>query len=547
MNTGSPHSSRRQEERQQQRRQERLESIRSERKAIEEQQQQKKQRRESWLAATLASQRADRRVTLSPPQPSAPPSKPPASPRPAAADVRERPSARPRPELPPRDAETARPSTQPLPAREKPSRPQPLRPPEAKSPKPRVAEAARPSENRPRPPAEKPVNAAIATIKVARKQERKQYLERQQQSAARKQAAASRAPERPATSAPPPRERPAPASFSLPPAPVAPSSSERSSGSAPMPDPDLTLSWLGTQGPFIVDENGVAVVLRGVTLEGLNAATTDLPFSQSLGLDQQNLDAITGNFGFNVVRLPFISASLIDDSGAASNGFLTRLDDLLSEISGNGLYAMLALTPAAPEIVAPTARDLLAWKTLAARYHDDSAVLYEAFSSAAPLDAAWLDIAQILIGTIRREHTASLIVIGNGSPEHCAANLPLRFSTGDPIHNLVYAVPLHPALEEGERLQMLNLSRSFPLMATQWKETEQGLEKARVSDDLVKLLQALGASWIAGNWNAEPRVVVASEQANFRPTRFGQAVQRALASPARLQLRPYEGPADSTQ
>jgi len=294
-----------------------------------------------------------------------------------------------------------------------------------------------------------------------------------------------------------------------------------------------------------VDEDGHAVELRGVSVVGLDEAARGTgPLSDALALDQQNLDALLDDWGFNLIRLPFLASTFISDSDETQDGTLSQLDDLVTWIADAGVYVLLSMGVVAGAM-RPAASDFLCWKALASRYQDNPAVLYELFAASQPLARDWPDIAAHLIGTVRQEHTASLLVVGNGAASLNVDGLPFRFTTGDPIHNLIYGVRLTPELLSGaDHTRLRALAQGYPLMASEWLE---GAEGARAADLSASLLERLGAGWVAANWNAAPRIVNDAHAHNFAPTRFGLVVKRALASPSRLQLLAYQGPSPTSE
>jgi hypothetical protein len=312
-----------------------------------------------------------------------------------------------------------------------------------------------------------------------------------------------------------------------------------------VPEPVIEegLSWLSVQGSFMIDEDGNPVPLRGVTVVGLDA-TSPLPgqtLADGLALDSFNIAALADGWGVNLVRIPFMSRTILSGNGALPAAqLLSDLDDLIAALSASGCYVLLTMSPSAEDGGLPGAEDYACWRALAIRYQDEPAVLYEVFSSDSVLADNWLEVAQTVIGTIRREHTASLLFVGNGTAAADVRGFPLRFTTGDPVHNLVYTIRLTPQLlSTVDRPQLQTLANAYPVFASQW--SDGGTDFSRASELASALLQRYGMGWASANWNAPPRLVIDAAAHRFAPTRWGLVAQRALALPVKPMLTPFGG------
>jgi hypothetical protein len=294
------------------------------------------------------------------------------------------------------------------------------------------------------------------------------------------------------------------------------------------------LSWLSTQGRFIVDENGNAVYLRGVTVTGLDSAApvSGQTLAQAISLDDANLSALSDGWGVNLIRIPFVAGTILSGNRAVSAGdLLSGLGDLIAGASAAGCYVLLTLKPAVEAShILPADNDYFCCRALAERYQDNSAVLYEPFASSSTLAPNWLGIAQALIGTIRRAHPASLLFIGNGSGTADVRRLPMKVSTGDPLYNLVYTIDLSPALlGTVDRQGLAALAQSYPVFAAGW--SDGGADFGRSSELAADMIERFGLGWAAANWNSEPRLVLNAAARQFAPTRWGRQAQRLLAQP----------------
>jgi Cellulase (glycosyl hydrolase family 5) len=306
---------------------------------------------------------------------------------------------------------------------------------------------------------------------------------------------------------------------------------------------------LSTSGPFVVDDHGDAVSLRGVTVLGFDDAGPDVV--TALSLDEDNLSLMRDVWGLSLVRIPFQAQSMVSGNGVLSAGdVLAGLDEIVSVVSQAGLYLLLAIEAPLPVEGAPPPgpdnNTVLAWQTLVAHYNNENAVLYEVFSSAAPLDAAWPQEAQMLVGMIRRLNQAALIFIGGGKGGVDVSQLPLLFPTGDAVFNVVYTVDVSPSsAPRPDDGGLSSFAQLYPVFASTWSEDGDG----RLGPYVADLFGRYGIGWAASNWNAEPRLIADAANHDFTATGWGLVASRAAASPVRplRQAFGYAGaPADRT-
>jgi hypothetical protein len=318
------------------------------------------------------------------------------------------------------------------------------------------------------------------------------------------------------------------------------------SGSIPDSAPELPPGdpfWLSTEGNTIVDQNGYAVDLRGVTVAGLDmvAPGPDQSVAEALSLDDANLSVMTENWGINLVRVPFHAQTALEGNDVLSpDEVLSGIDDIVDRVAGYNAYTLLALQ--APVVngatALPDASVFECWRLLADRYQSQPAVLYEIYSASSPVAGDWLDIAPRLVGIIRKENPASLLFLGNGGADEDIAGLPLRFTTGEPLFNIVYTVRVSPRpLQAGFDAAFQGFADSYPIFVSEWTAT--GPDWERVQELAASEFASYGLGWAASNWNAEPRLVVNSLKHDFTLTRSGSVVRRAMALPTKLRFPPY--------
>lgn len=312
--------------------------------------------------------------------------------------------------------------------------------------------------------------------------------------------------------------------------------------SAELPPPEEpidSLPWLKTRGSFLVDQFVNAVYLRGVTCRGLDgiAPADGQSFPDALSLDEASLSTLIDLWGVNLVRLPFQAQTVLSGNELFSAGdFLSGLDDTVAAVTGFGSRVLLSMEAPAGSGpgTTPDSDTFRAWSLLANHYQDEPGVLYELFSSASPLPENWLDIAGMLVGTIRLQNPASLIFLGNGKGLD-VSGLPLRFSTGDPVFNMVYTLEVSDLLlPDPDDAQLRALATSYPVFASPWSDA--AADFGRSAEQTSNLFSRYGMGWIAANWNAEPRLVPDAAAHDFAPTRWGLIVQRALTQPVKPLL-----------
>ncbi|MGA8532778.1 MAG: cellulase family glycosylhydrolase [Candidatus Tumulicola sp.] len=309
---------------------------------------------------------------------------------------------------------------------------------------------------------------------------------------------------------------------------------------------------LRTAGGFIVDELGTGFNLRGVSILGLDAASpgADQSLRDALSLDDANLTALS-NWSINVVRLPFLAATVMSGNGTlTAASILAGLDDLVAALVATKTYTLLSLqapiTPGAVVAALPDQTTFDAWSLLAARYANETGVLFEIYSSPLPISGDWLDAVQMLIGAIRSRHPASLLFAGGGAGGSDVTGLPLRFSTGDPTPNIVSTIRVAAGRQlPSDEHALAALAESFPVVATDWSAAEAS-SLDRAPELAANTFARLGIGWVAGNWNGDPRLVVASQSHGMTPTRWGTTVARAVTLPQRLPLEKLLPDATST-
>ncbi len=300
-----------------------------------------------------------------------------------------------------------------------------------------------------------------------------------------------------------------------------------------------TVPYLQTQGSFIVDENGDAVILRGVTVRGLDsvAPQTGQLFPAAVGVDPENLAAMTGQWGANVVRLPFAANTILSGNGTlAAGAVLTGLDQTVAAITQAGAYVLLALEAAAGEEPLD-ANTIQVWETLAARYQAEPRVLYEIFFSTTSLAGNAAPQFVSLVGTVLQENPSALIFVMAGSGGIDASGVPLLAVTGEPVPNIVYTIAIS-SQNMANTDSLSATATSYPVFASVW--SDDGSDVGRMASHIADLLERSGIGWAAANWNADPGLVANAAGHDFTPTVWGHVAQGAMQLTAPPLLEPSD-------
>jgi hypothetical protein len=228
--------------------------------------------------------------------------------------------------------------------------------------------------------------------------------------------------------------------------------------------------------------------------------------------------------------------------------YLRDLDRVISWAARYRCYTLIDLqwldadTPFGPnrQFVAPlpNAHSLLLWRTVARRYRDEPAVLFDIFNE--PHDRLpedpfplwkpdgtqypaahrrvsmeeWQPWARMLIDAIRGEAPQALIFVSGTNWAYDLRGFPLDRP------NLVYST--HVYSNKGLRWEECfgALARTHPVFAGEWGGPENELDWGR---RLSNYFDALGIGWAVWSWTDWPNMMT-----RYQPTRFGEMVHALL-------------------
>jgi hypothetical protein len=306
----------------------------------------------------------------------------------------------------------------------------------------------------------------------------------------------------------------------------------------PAAAPTFAPSRLKASGAFLVTDDGDAVTLRGVGLEGLEAGWPAASARTVLGLDDANLNVLGDLWGVNLIRVTLSTVGLGELDASSLDAALTDLEDLAGAVLEAGAYLLLAMQAAPATAPGPAGAAVASpWSALAGRFSSSPSVLFEILRDPAA-SGPWADAAFTMIGEIRLNHPGAVIFVGEG-PGVALADLPLTFTDQQPVPNIVYAptVPAGRSLTPDEEAAIARLARLAPVAVTVWPGFE-GVDDTRVGEAVGGALGRIGLGWSAASWNTPPRLVADAAGHDFRPTRWGSTVQRAMAFPPKTPLVP---------
>ena len=281
------------------------------------------------------------------------------------------------------------------------------------------------------------------------------------------------------------------------------------------PEPVISnLPWLHTEGNKIVDENGTMMILRGVNRSGLEYD------KNGTGISREEIDFICQDWKAQIIRIPFNQEWIMNDQ--AYNNFL---DQVVGWIISNDAYVLLDLqwqntTVQIPPIPDEEAIDM--WKILAARYKNNSGVLYDIHNEAHDTSwEAWRARASEIIEGIRSVHDKALIFV---SGLDWAYDLRGWGQQPLPYTNIVYST--HPYPFKGEPWAwdkyFGDYVDDFPVFAGEFGGSDDDLTWGR---QLLAYFNGKKMGWTAWSWSNQPYL---TEPDRRTATAFGNLVRSAL-------------------
>ena len=316
------------------------------------------------------------------------------------------------------------------------------------------------------------------------------------------------------------------------------------------------LPFLATAGNRIVNAGtGEPVLLRGVNRSGLEYSDPDEQgFLSGAGICRAEVQVIVKEWSCNIVRLPFNQDFVLRGrSGLSSEQYQQALDQVISWNAMFGAYTLLDLQWLDAQRIYGGDRNLVAplpntesvtlWATLAARYKDEPAVLYDIFTEPHdrlpddpyPLNkedgttypsaqfavtmAMWQPWARELARAIRTQNSQSLIFVSGVNWAYHLGGMPMD------LPNIVYSSHVYSKKGTNWADAFGDLAETVPVFVGEFGG-EDTLSDLDFVSKLTAYLQQRGIGWTAWSWFNYPFLVN-----RYAPTKFGALVRQQLAAP----------------
>lgn len=314
-----------------------------------------------------------------------------------------------------------------------------------------------------------------------------------------------------------------------------------------------SLALLAASGNRIVNTStGAPVLLRGVNRSGLEYAMPDEQgFLSGAGISRSEIQTITRDWGCNVIRLPINQDFVLRGrEGRSGEEYQAALDQVISWAAMFGAYTLLDLQWLDAERIYGGDRNFVAplpnehsselWSTLARRYQDEPAVLYDIFNEPHdrladdpfPLNredgttfpaskrkvtmADWQPWARKLTQAIRSQNTDALVFVSGINWGYDLRGMPMD------LENIVYSSHVYASKGTNWSEAFGELSRRVPVFVGEFggHDTSDDLE---FGGRLMEYMQELEIGWTAWSWSDAPVLVK-----RYAATQFGDLVRQQL-------------------
>lgn len=316
------------------------------------------------------------------------------------------------------------------------------------------------------------------------------------------------------------------------------------------------LPLLRTSGNRIINSiTGVPILLRGINRSGLEYSDPDEQgFLSGASISRNEIQFITQQWRANIIRLPFNQDFVLHGrAGRTAEEYQHSLDQVIFWASMFGAYTLLDLQWLDAERVyggnrnfvapLPNLESIAQWSTLARRYKDEPAVLYDLFNEPHdrlpddpwPLNKPdgttypsgqmkvsmneWQPWARKLTEAIRNENPDALVFIAGTNWAYDLRGMPI-----EDLDNVVYSSHVYPNKGTDWDNVFGDLSQSVPVFAGELGGTESPDELDYVRR-LLDYLQQKEIGFTAWSWIDQPNLIT-----RYAPTAFGQLVQQSLAN-----------------
>jgi len=327
------------------------------------------------------------------------------------------------------------------------------------------------------------------------------------------------------------------------------------------------LPRLATSGNRLINAStGEQIILRGVNRSGLEYSGPDEQgFLSGASISRAEIRVVVRDWGCNVIRLPFNQDfALRGRAGRPGEEYRAALDQVIYWASMFGAYTLLDLQWLDADRVYGGIRNFVAplpnvdsielWTLLAAKYKDEPAVLYDIFTEPHdrldydpfPLNkddggtypaeqravtaSEWQPWARRLTRAIQTESPNAVVFVAGTNWGYDLRGMPMD------LPNVVYSSHVYANKGDDWPGAFGDLSRSVPVFLGEFggRDSPEELDFVR---RLLMYAEKMGIGWTAWSWSNEPFLVN-----QYAPTRFGEVVQRELASKMPVGKRPEAPP-----
>ena len=307
------------------------------------------------------------------------------------------------------------------------------------------------------------------------------------------------------------------------------------------------------------------VLLRGVNRSGLEYSEPDADgFLSAARIIQDEIHEIVSGWHANILRIPFNQDWCLNGRGVhSSEEYLASLDQVIAWAAELGAYTILDLQWLDAETVygttdhptqgraathvAPTPNEqtVMLWRTLAARYFNETAVLFDLMNephdaleddphplnligsdgSVAPSNETrlsareWSRWALGLTAAIRQIKQDGIIMVGGVDWAFDLSGIRVD------APNIVYSTHIYPNRRRRDWSKALGRYREVPIFVGEWGGTEHDVAFGAA---LAMQMRSLGVGWTAWSWNDFPPLVESPGAPIYKATPFGALVQNEL-------------------
>jgi endoglucanase len=323
------------------------------------------------------------------------------------------------------------------------------------------------------------------------------------------------------------------------------------------------LPLLCTSGNRITEAlSGRRTALLGINRSGLEySEPAENGFLTAAALSQRDMEEIVRGWRANLIRLPFNQNWAMQGRGSFSaECYRQALDQVISWAAALGAYTLLdlqwlnadttfgRLSDESANRVAPLPNkaSIELWSTLAERYRDEPAVLFDLFNEPnAPLpddenpmyfvtndggiemgeprafgSSEWNSWASKLAATVHRVHRSALVFVSGMD-----WGFDLRGVQIDAA-NVVYSAHVYPGRPRRQWSSRFGRRCSDdPLFIGEWGGNEGDL---KWGSGLISYLRKVACGWAAWSWVDLPKLVRNARAGDYTPTEFGNLVRSEL-------------------